>query len=106
MATGTLQAFSFAGDQCTAAVLYDTVTLVVTGIDYRNLTAFNATVEVDRPTGGPRLWTLAANTPQTTQPAGGQPITLVQRSTTDKYGNPVTVVEWPTGWSLQARWPA
>ena len=64
----------------------------------------NPRVVTNDTTGRPTLNPAPTTTPQ--RSSGGQPITLVQRSTTDKYGNPVTVVEWPTGWSLQARWPA
>lgn len=106
MAIATLQGFTFAGDQFTADVLYDTVTLLVQSIRWQNLTGRDGAVEVDGPTGFKKVYTITAGTTLTTGDVSGDNVHLVARQTTNKAGNPVTVAEWPTGWSLQARWPA
>lgn len=106
MATATMQGFSFAGDQFTASVLYDTVSLVVQSASWQNLTAQPGTVEVDGPTGFKRVRTIAAGTTLRSLDVSGDSFQLTSRQVTDKFGHPATVVEWPAGWSLQARWPA
>lgn len=106
MATATLQGFSFAGDQFTASVLYDTATLVVQSILWQNLTAQPGSVEVDGPSGFSKVYTVAPGTALTSRDVSADHVQLSSRASTDKAGNPVTIVEWPAGWSLQARWPA
>lgn len=106
MATAALQGFSFAGDQFTASVLYDTVSLVVQSIAWQNLTAQPGAVEVDGPASFKKVYTVAAGTPLTSRNVSADNVQLSSRASTDKLGNPVVVVEWPAGWSVQARWPA
>lgn len=106
MAIATLQGFYFAGDQFTADVLYDTVTLLVQSIQWQNLSDRSGSVEVNGPSGFKKVYTIAAGTSLTSRDVSGDNVHLVARQTTNKAGNPVTVAEWPTGWSLQARWPA
>lgn len=106
MATAALQGFSFAGDQFTASVLYDTTTLVVQSIQWQNLTALPGSVEVDGPSGLKKVYTAAAGTALTSRSVASDNVQLASVQATDKNGNPVTVVTWPAGWSIQARWPA
>jgi|SRR5215471_20899778 len=106
MASAPMQAFSFAGDQCTAAIAYDTVSLQVQTVTYKNLTAQDGAVAVNGPSGFAKTYILKAGTGTTVMDVSGDHVQLTSRQGTDKLGNPVTIVEWPAGWSMQARWPA
>lgn len=106
MATAALQGFSFAGDQFSASVMYDTTTLVVQSILWQNLTAQPGAVEVFGPSNFTKTYTVAAGTALTSRDVSADNVQLVSKQVLDKQGQPTTIVTWPAGWSMQARWPA
>lgn len=106
MATAVLQGFSFAGDTFTASVLYDTASFIVQSIQWQNLSDRNGAVQVNGPSNFVKTYTIAAGTAATSRDVSGDNIHLVSRQTTDKAGNVVIVADWPSGWSVQAHWPA
>lgn len=107
MTTGTVMQCDLgpAGADVSVTVTYDTATLILAAITYGNASGADAVGEADGPGGFTRTYRLAAGSAGATIDLSKQGMQLANR-TIQKTTGPVTIADWPDGWSFSVRWPA
>ena len=107
MATGVVMQCDLGppGAEVTVTVTYDTASLVVQGVTYANASSQDAVGEAWHSGTLARSYRLGAGAPVNTIDVSKQGLQLVP-VTIQKPSGPVTIADWPDGWSFAVRWPA